>query len=282
MMASMLAFTLNDAMIKLVSDNLGIYQIMFIRGVFSTLILGIIAWYSKSIFPTLSINDWKYVGYRLIGEVGATLCFLMALFNMPIANASAILQSLPLGITLAAAVFLGEPVGWRRYLAIIIGFIGVIIVVRPGSEGFNSYSIFAMVSVAFIVVRDLATRRLSKHVPSIFVALSASVSVTVAGAVMLPTMAWQPVNLYDLEMLGGAALLIILGYIFAIMTMRVGEISFISPFRYTSLIWSVILGLLLFSEIPDTWTIVGSTIVVLTGVYTFYREQKVKHPPLLD
>lgn len=276
MMASMAAYVLNDAAVKLVSETLGLFQIMFLRGFLATSLLALLAWTGKAIFPALSRADWRVLGYRLIGEIGSTLCFLTALINMPLANASAILQSLPLAVTLTAALFFGEPVGWRRYLAISAGFIGVIVIVRPGSDGFNAYSLWALGAVAFIVLRDLSTRRLAGHVPSIFVALISSAVVTVTGAVLLPTQAWRPVGAAELQLLGVAALFLVFGYMFSIMTMRVGEISFIAPFRYTILIWAIILGYVVFGDIPDGWTLLGSAIVVLTGIYTFYRERKIQ------
>ena len=275
MMASMAAVVLNDTLVILVSDSLSVFQVMFLRGLFATALLGLIAWYRKAIFPALISADWRLMTFRVVGELGATLCYLTALFNMPLANATALLQALPLAVTLAAAVFLGEPVGWRRYLAIIAGFAGVLIIVRPGSEGFNAYSVWALAAVLFIVLRDLSTRRLSAHVPSIFVALLASVVITITGAVLSPTMAWRPVGTSELTLLGVAALFLVFAYLFGIMTMRVGEISFVSPFRYTILIWAIILGFVVFGDVPDGWTLFGSAIVILMGIYTFYRERKI-------
>ena len=275
MMASMAAVVLNDTLVILVSDSLNIFQVIFLRGLFASALLGLIAWYRKAIFPALISADWRLMTFRVVGELGATLCYLTALFNMPLANATALLQALPLAVTLAAAVFFGEPVGWRRYLAIIAGFAGVIIIVRPGSEGFNAYSVWALAAVLFIVLRDLSTRRLSVHVPSIFVALLASVVITITGAVLSPTMAWRTVGTSELNLLGVAALFLVFAYLFGIMTMRVGEISFVSPFRYTILIWAIILGFVVFGDIPDGWTLFGSAIIVLMGIYTFYRERKI-------
>ena len=267
---------LNDVIVILVSGSLSIFQVMFLRGLFATALLGLIAWRRKAIFPALMKADWRLMVLRLVGEVGATMCFLTALFHMPLANATAILQALPLAVTLAAAMFLREAVGWRRYLAIMVGFAGVMIIVRPGSEGFNAYSLSALAAVVFIALRDLATRRLSVHVPSIFVAFLASVVITGTGAALSPIMAWKPVGVGELQLLGGAALFLVFAYLFGIMTMRVGDISFVSPFRYTNLIWAIILGYVVFGDIPDTWTLLGSAIVVLMGIYTFYRERKMQ------
>lgn len=276
MAASMACYVTNDSLVKLVAGNLGLSQIILLRGLMATAFLLALAIHRKSIFPVLGKSDWKIVAYRLTGEVGATLCYLTALFNMPLANATAILQALPLAVTLGAALFLGEAVGWRRYMAILIGFAGVLIIVRPGSEGFNVFSMWALAAVVFIVLRDLTTRQLSPHVPSIFVSLMTSLAITITGAVMSLFTVWDPVSAGDLKLLGVAALFLIFGYLTSVMTMRVGEISFVSPFRYTVLIWAVILGYVVFGDVPDGWTLLGGAIVVLMGVYTFYRERKIK------
>ncbi len=274
MTASMAGYVFNDALVKLVSENLGLYQIMLLRGLFTTVLLGLIAWRMKVLLPKLTIRDWRLLALRMIGEVGGTLCFLTALFNMPIANASAILQALPLAVTLAAAVFMGQAVGWRRFSAIAIGFAGVMIIVRPGAEGFNPYSLWALAAVMFVVLRDLVTHRMSAQMPSIFVALLTSISIMLTGVVLAPTATWQPVGVAELRLLGGAAMFLVFGYVFGVMTMRVGEISFVSPFRYSALIWAIILGVVVFGDVPDTWTLLGSAIVVLMGIFTFYRERK--------
>ncbi|RED52018.1 DMT family transporter [Aestuariispira insulae] len=275
MAVSMLAFVLNDTMVKMAADHLSLFQTIFLRGVMTVVLVGIFAWYKKQLFYRFDRRDWGVVALRLMGEVGATLCFLTALFNMPLANATAIMQALPLAITLAAAIFLGEPVGWRRYGAILAGFVGVLVIVRPGAEGFNDYSLWALGAVFCVVLRDLATSRLSRNVPSLYVSFLTTIIVTVFGAVMLPTESWQPVTTPALVQLLGAAVFIIFGYQTSIMTMRIGEISFSSPFRYTVLIWAMLLGIFVFGDIPDVWTIIGSAIVVLAGIYTFYRERQV-------
>jgi drug/metabolite transporter (DMT)-like permease len=210
---------------------------------------------------------------RLVGEIGGTLCYLNALFHMPLANATAILQALPLAVTLAGAIFMREAVGWRRYLAIAIGFAGVLIIVRPGSDGFNEFSIWAIAAVFFIVLRDLSTRRLSPAVPSLFVALLTSVAVMTVGGIFSTVTEWKPVSMEGISLLASASVFIIFGYLFSVMTMRVGDISFSSPFRYTILIWAMLLGYFIFGNVPDTWTIVGALIIVVTGIYTFYRER---------
>lgn len=209
------------------------------------------------------------------GEIIGAFLFLYAVFNMPLANATSILQSMPLAVTVGAAIFLKEPVGWRRYSAVLIGFIGVMIIVRPGTDGFTHYSFFALAAVLFIVTRDLATRRISKAVPSFLVSFITSCGITISSAIMLIFVDWQPVTLQNISILFVASIFVIAGYILSVSSMRVGEIGFVSPFRYTILIWSMLLGFFIFGDVPDFWMLVGSTIVVTMGIYTFYRERKV-------
>ncbi len=270
----MAGFVLNDAMIKLVAQDLSLFQAIFLRGVFASLLIGALAWWRRQLFCRVSRGDGKMLVLRIIGELGGTVCYLSALTQIPIANATAILQALPLAVTLGAAVFLKEPVGWRRYTAIGVGFAGVMIIVRPGAEGFDAYALLAVVAVFFIVLRDLATRRLSGPVPSLFVAFCTAVTIMLMGAVMLPFTVWQPVAAPDLLHLAIAAGALFFGYVFSVSSMRVGEVAFVSPFRYTILIWAIILGVVVFGDIPDFWTMLGAAVIVATGIYTFYRERR--------
>lgn len=275
MSASMAGFASNDAMIKLVAGELPLFQAILIRGCFLVAMLGAVAWSSGALRIRLDRRDRRVMGLRTLGEIGGTFCFLTALFNMPIANASAILQSLPLAITLAAAVFFGEPVGWRRYLAIAVGFLGVLVIVRPGSEGFNSHSLYAIGAIGFIVLRDLATRALSPAVSSLYAAFVTGAAITAAaGLMVLVRQDWvAPTPRNGLVLAIGAGCLIV-GYLFGVMAMRTGRIAVVSPFRYTLLIWAIGFGWVLFGERPDIWTLLGSAIIVATGLYTFHRERR--------
>lgn len=273
MSVSMAAFVCNDALMKVALGEVPLFQAILLRGVVVTALLTMFAAHRGVLRTRIAPGDRKLIGLRVVGEMGGTLCFLTALAHMPLANVTAILQSLPLAVTLAAALFLGEEVGWRRYTAIAIGFVGVLIIVRPGSEGFTVYSIWALVSVGFVMLRDLSTRRLSRQVPSTLVALASAVGSTLLGAVVSAAGAWEPVSGGDLRVLGGAAVFLFAGYLFNVMSMRHGEIGFVSPFRYTVLIWALVLGLVVFGDVPRPTTLLGSAIVVVTGVYTFYRER---------
>ncbi len=274
MAVSMAFFVLNDTVMKMAAGQFSLFQAMFLRGIAATTLIGLIAWHQNAFSYTISRKDRRILMVRIIGEIGATLTFLNALFNMPLANATAILQALPLMVTLAAALFLREAVGWRRYLAIIIGFSGVLIVVRPGAEGFNVFSVSAIAAVLFVTLRDLSTRQLSPGIPSVLVTFLAAFMVMLTGAVLSPVQEWKPIEADGLFLLLVAAIFIIFGYLFSVKAMRAGDIGFVSPFRYTVLIWAIILGYIVFGDIPDAWTISGTIIIVATGAFTFYRERQ--------
>lgn len=277
MMASMAAFTFNDVCIKAVAGDLPLMQAIFLRGVITSVLIFLLGRAMGAIRLDLPRRDWGLIGLRTLAEIGATFFFLTALFHMPIANVTAILQALPLTVALAAALFLGEPLGWRRLTAILVGLCGVILIVRPGAEGFSVYSLYALAAVGFVTLRDLTVRRLSPAVPSITVALCAAVAImTAAGLVVLATGNWAPVTARSGGLLALAALFIIGGYLFSVMTMRRGEIGFIAPFRYTGLLWALLLGLLVFGEWPDALTLAGAGIVVATGIFTLYRERRAR------
>ncbi|NDR57117.1 DMT family transporter [Pseudoruegeria sp. M32A2M] len=274
MAACMAAFTFNDAFMKSVSDEMGLYQALFIRGIASTLLMVVLAAATGSLRFGVSRRDWGIILLRTVAEVAAAFFFLTALFNMPIANASAIMQALPLTVTLAGAVFLGEAVGWRRLSAILVGFAGVMLIVRPGAEGFTIYSVYVVLAVLSVTARDLAARAVSVETSSMTVAIAASLGVWVFAGVGLLGEEWQPVSTGGFLSLMGASVLIIGGYFFSTAAMRVGDIAFIAPFRYTSLLWALLLGLVLFGEWPDGLTLLGGAIVIATGIFTFHRERK--------
>ena len=172
----------------------------------------------------------KPVALRAVGEIGGTASFMAAITHLPLANTSAIFQALPLAITLGAALVFAEPVGWRRWLAITAGFIGVLIIVRPGIAGFNQYSLFALISVLFCALRDLATRQIPAQIPSLFITLLMTVIIMLTGAVIVfPLGGWTPLSARALGLLALAAMLVLIGYQCVIMALRSGDISAVAP-----------------------------------------------------
>lgn len=274
MMASMALFTLNDTFAKLLAGEVPLAQVIAVRGLFTTLATALIAWRLGAFRIRLSRRDRGLVLLRMVAEVGAAYFFLTALFNMPLANFTAVLQSTPLVVTLAAALFLGEPVGWRRVGAILVGFVGVLLIVRPGPEGFNIFAVYTLVAVGFVTLRDLTTRRLSREVPSMLVSFVTAGGVTLAFAIGgLWGEAWVPLDTRSGGLILLAAIAVLGAYLCSVAAMRSGEVSFVSPFRYTGLLWALVLGYVAFGEFPAWPTLAGAAIVVASGLFMLYRER---------
>ncbi|UVC13285.1 MULTISPECIES: DMT family transporter [Mesorhizobium] len=273
MVVAMIGFTLNDAITKVSSESMNMAQVMLIRGAFASLFVGLLAWQRGALALPGSMLQ-PMVAVRVAGEAGATVSFLIALAHLPIANVSAVLQALPLAVTMGAALVFNEGVGWRRWLAIAIGFAGVLIIVRPGFEGFSIYSLLALACVACCAVRDLATKRIPQAIPTLLVSTTTALAMTMLGAaLLLPMGGWTPMTGESTAFLALAAVLVVIGYQFIIMAMRVGDISFIAPFRYTALLWSILLGLFIFGDVPDLPMILGAIVIVGSGLYALYRER---------
>jgi drug/metabolite transporter (DMT)-like permease len=282
MAVGMAGFTMNDTITKVVSSEMNFGQVMLVRGLLAIVLIAALAWHQGALRPLRTLLV-KPVALRVIGEVGGTVSFLAAIVHLPLANTVAILQALPLAVTLGAALIFREPVGWRRWLAITAGFVGVLIVVRPGAEGFDQFSLFALVSVIFCALRDLATRRIPAPIPSLFITLLTTVTVTIAGAaILVPLGGWTPPSGRALGLLALAAVLLLIGYQYVIMALRSGDISAVAPFRYSALVWAMLLGYLVFGDVPDAMMVTGASIIVLSGLYAFYRERKRARPVAAD
>jgi len=272
MVLSMAGFSINDALVKSLDGALPSTQVMGVRGLMLSALIALLLW-QRGLHHRLREALVPLVGLRAVMELMATIFFLTALGLLTLANISAILQVLPLAVTLGAALFFREPVGWRRWLAILVGFIGVLIIIRPGTSGFESASLLVVLSVVFATGRDLATRALPVAIPSLIVTAASAALVTVAGfLITLVAGSWVPMEWVHVQRLAMSSVFLFFGYQFVVLAMRTGEIAYVVPYRYTSLLWSVALGYLIFAEGLDQWTLVGSTIVIAMGLFTLYRE----------
>lgn len=270
MMAAMAAFVVSDSFMKLLADELPLFQAIFLRGLGVSAAFLLLAW-RLGAFCWPAARDRGLIGLRVLAECAAAAFFLTALFNMPLANATAILQSLPLAMTVAGAFLLGEKVGVRRSTAVLLGFCGVMLIVRPGAEGFTVYSLSALAAVAAVTLRDVVTRKLSAGVPSLLVALVTAVGVTVFGGLASIPGDWVAPSPRAVVLLACTSAALILGYLFSVQTMRLGEVSVVSPFRYTSIVWALLLGFVVFGDWPDALTLLGVAIIVAAGSFTLWR-----------
>lgn len=278
MVASQAVLTVNDALMKLAVAEVPGGEAIFIRGLATVALAGLLAAATGAFrgFACLG-RQWRLVALRNVGEVGATMLYLTALFHMPIAEATAILQVLPLATVAGAAVFLGEPVGWRRWSATVAGFIGVLIIIRPGTAAFNPWSVVALASIAAITTRDLATRRIGRGVPTMLLTVLSGIALTVASATTSLFETWHAPSPKAIALAGGAALFVTSGYALIIQAMRLGEVAAVAPFRYSVIVWAVLAGVLVFGELPDPLALLGTAIVMAAGLYTVFRERQLAH-----
>ncbi len=277
MLISMATFTCNDAVMKAVTQTLPLYESVALRGL-SVLVLMLVVAQIQQGGVRLSVprEDLLPLVVRTVADIASTVLYLLALREMALADLSAILQALPLGVTLAAGLFFHERLGWRRLSAIGVGFVGVVMILRPGSGAFDIWSVVALASMLLIVLRDIVTRTFSAGIGSSTIAFYAAATITLTGFILGMGEEWRMPDLREAGLLLLSAGFLTAGYITAVATMRVGEISLIAPLRYTSLVWAIVLGLVIFGEWPDLWTWLGSALVVGAGLYTILREQSVK------
>lgn len=276
MMLSMFAFLINDVFMKLLSSDLPLFQAIFIRGFFTSTIL--LVWSLikfKDVYRDFQNNRFLIL-LRTIGEVGGTFCFLTALFKMPIANLMMILQTAPIALTLVSLILFKEIVRRHVALALVAGFLGVLIILRPGMTGFDQYSFLGLGAVGFVVLRDLSTRRLKGDIRTIDIAFLGAVSITILSAVVLINTGWAHVSFQSLLYLTASTLALVIAYQLSIAVMRVGDISFVSQFRYSSILWALIFGYLVFGEFPDLITIIGGTIIIVAGLMILWSNQNEK------
>lgn len=267
------AFVFNDAMTKLASVTLNMGEVMAIRGVFATAMLWLLVWRlgKLRLAPLLAS---PILVLRTAMDTAGTITYLLALQKMPLNNVVAIFQTLPLVITLAAALFFGESVGWRRWLAMAVGFCGVLLIIRPGFDGFNIFSLLVLMSVGFCVVRDTATRHLPADLSTLEVsAITASANLVLGAVLIVPLGGWVSPEPGQIAIMLAAAIALILAYLMIIPAMRMAEISFVASFRYVALLWSGIAAWFIFSETPDAPTLAGAALIAASGLYTLYRER---------
>lgn len=275
MVASMAAFTVNDAFMKALGLEWPLYQSIFVRGAFAVVFMGALVAALGQFRRGIDRRDWVLIYIRAICEGAAAVLFLSAVFNMPLAEATAILQTLPLTVTLAGALILGEKVGLRRWLAIVVGFAGVLLIVQPGGAGFSVYALCAVGAVLLITARDLVVRRMSDSVPSVLTALIGAIVVTAFAAVGTLGEAWAPWTPNAVIALAGAIVTIMLAYIFSVVATRAGDIGFVAPYRYSALVIALVLGVVIFEEVPDTLSLIGAALIAATGIYTLLRESHI-------
>jgi len=273
--AAMGLFSCGDTFMKLAAGSVPTSELLFLRGmVVMCAAIAVCIW-------TGAFNHFRYacslpMALRAIGDVGGGWFFQSALARMPLPDLSAIGQLGPLTMTAASALFLGERVGWRRWSAACAGLVGVLLIIRPGTSAFTWWSLVGILSVLSGTVRDLATRRIDRRVPAALIMALSSAAVTAASLTAAPFSGWSLPTSATVWMAAGAACFSLCGQLCLIRAMRSGEVSAVAPFRYTIIPFVIFSGVVVFGYVPDLLTMIGIAIVVAAGLYTFFREQKLR------
>ena len=274
MVLAMAGFALEDLFIKRLAESLPVGQIIMFLGFGGALVFGAVTRLQGRRLWTRDLAT-RAVILRNLGELIGTLGFVTAIALTPLSSASAILQATPLAVTLGAALFFREAVGWKRWSAILVGFGGVLMVIRPGLEGFEPASLFAVQAVIGLAIRDLATRAVPRTISSMQLSTYAFATLVPTGLILLAVggtpsqpsaLAWRDLAL--------ALTFALAAYYAIVAAMRLGDVAVITPFRYSRLIFALIIGVTVFDERPDIWTLAGAAIIIASGLFTFWRERR--------
>lgn len=281
MLVSMALFAVEDLFLKLAAADLPIGQIILISGALGIPVFVGMAWREgRGILVKDALQP--SVIARNIGEIIAAAAYVAALAAVPLGTVAAVLQALPLFMTMGAALVFGEQVGWRRWTAISVGFAGVLMVIQPGAEGFRVEALLVLISVAGIVIRDLASRAIPARISTAQVSAWGLMSVAVLGLGMIAaTGEVRGVTGYEALILLGAVVFGTAGYWAVTAATRTGEVSVVAPFRYARLVFSMGIGVVFLSERPDLLTLAGASVIVVSGLYAFARERARKRASLV-
>ncbi|MDP6787855.1 MAG: DMT family transporter [Rhodospirillales bacterium] len=270
MLVSGLVITLNDAVMKMMTADYPIGEILFIRGFFVIIPIGLLAWRFGGM-GQLRVGNIRAQAIRAALTVLSTFLYITSLRYLHLADALAITFTGPLFLTALAAPALGEQVGWRRWAAVGIGFAGVLVMTRPGSEAWQWAALLPLGAALSGASRDLLTRRMTITETSVSMLCVSSLAVTLSGLATLP-LGWRLPNPADVGLLAGAAIFLGLGQFLLIEAYRLGEAVVVAPFKYTNLLWGVVIGFVMWSHLPDRWTTLGAILVMASGLYIFHRE----------
>ncbi len=280
MILSMAAFAIEDALVKTLSATMSTGLVLVFVGLCGVTVFGILC-RIRRIRMLSPVFFGRALVARNLTEVAGTVLIVAAIVSMPLSVASAIMQAAPLVVGFGAVLFFGAVFGWRRWLALAAGFAGVLVIIRPGLDGFQPVSLLALAATICMSGRDLATRAIPREVPSLLIAFYGFCAMAVAGVILVPVLGTgsgsAPDNVLFLVL---AACCGLCGYFAITQAMRIGEVAVVTPFRYTRLLFAIALGFLVFGERPDLPMLAGAGLILGSGLYTLHRERHARSRPL--
>lgn len=276
MTVAMAAFAVTDALIKRAAEDIGAMQCLMVISLLSLFSFLPLVWKAGDRLLSAKALGRPMV-VRTLGEIVGSAGVVTSLALLPLSLVSALLQAQPLVLTAAAALFLGERVGWRRWLAVCLGFVGMLVILRPGTEGFDITLLLPLLGVIGLTARDLGTRLLPPDVSTPFAASWAILSVASVGAIgTFLGDGWQDMSGQVWMVALAAAATVSLAYVAITAALRTGEVSAVAPFRYTRIIFALAIAWVVFGERPDIWVWIGLSVIILSGLYAFWRERQAK------
>lgn len=267
----MTCYTVNDVMVKQILRTYPLGEVIFVRGLITTVLIGLVA-LALGHGRDLLAGPSRLVAARSLFDGLSTAGFLAALSQMKLANLAAMLQIAPLLITALSVLLYREIVGWRRWAAIGVGFLGALLVIKPLPSEFNIWALVAAASALCAAAREITTRQIGRAAPVMVVAFWGSVVIGLFGLVFAATESWRAFVGWDLVLLCTAAIFMCIALYLMALAFRDVDLSVVAPFRYSYLITSAVGGYLVFHELPDEWTVVGALLIVAGGIYTLHRE----------
>lgn len=277
MVFAMGCFAIEDGLIKVLAETIPVGQIIAV-----TCAGGLLYFIASFLMKGTPLwhHDYldKKVLLRTACDVGGTLCFVTSLSMIPLTTASAVIQATPLVVAMGAALFLGQTIGWRRWIAIVAGFIGVMIIIRPGLEGFQPATLFAVAGMFGLAFRDLFTRALDVDLSGAQLAAH-TFSMLIPAGLLLTFVQGQSLvvpDAFGTLLLVGTVVIGVIAYLAIVAATRQGNAGIISSFRYSRMIFALIIGFITFREVPDFYTILGASIIIVSGLFTLMREAKLR------
>jgi drug/metabolite transporter (DMT)-like permease len=261
-----------DAFMRAVSRELPLGQSIAGRNFVACLLLAAAAWHQGALRWHRGLAA-RAVVIRVLGEIGAALFFVAAILRMPFANAAAILQFIPLLTTVVAAWAFAERVGWQRWTAGTAGLVGVLLVLQPGTSGFSWWSLLAVAAMLCMSIRDLATTRIDRSVPTLLIGTVSAAGVSLGGLAMLPLEPWLMPSAEAVGLVAAAGAVVAAGFYCMVQAMRLGEVSAVAPFRYGTILWALLIGIVLWGEVPNVVAVFGILLVVASGLAMLARER---------
>jgi drug/metabolite transporter (DMT)-like permease len=263
---------MSDAFSKWLTQTYSVGQVMSLRNVFVLIPLFLIVWH-KNNFNELRVHSWKAQLFRAIFHVAPAIFFVTSVSLLPLADVHAIGFAGPIFIAALSPLMLGEHVGWHRWTAILVGFGGVLIMLRPTGTGFALVGLLPLAAALSSSFRDIITRRLSRTETSTSMLFVSSAAVVVAGACTLP-IDWRPLTWTSLLLFIGNGLVNACAHFLIIESYRLAQAPVVSPFKYSILLWATLFGYMIWGNVPDRWIIIGAIPVVASGLYILHREQR--------